>query len=341
MVKNKDIAIKSGVSVATVSRVMNQSGYVKKETKALVLKAFNELASEDKMLGQSFSNRKTDIIGIVIPDISNPFFGEVIKGISRVADKHAANLLVCNTEEQLEKELKYLHMFKTNNIMGLIITPNTDQGGYNSQYLYQLEDLGVPIVLLDRGLNISHFNSVFVNNLSGAFDAVNAFIDEGHKDIAIISGPMSSKPGRERFYGYENALRSNNIDVNDDYVFYGDFKLKSGYEITKQILQLKNRPTAIFAANNMMALGCVKALIENKMSIPKDIAFISFDDVDMFEIMNLNISTVSRPTKSMGEVAAEMLFDLIENKQEKHRSIKEVLLETKLVLRGSEKLVIK
>ncbi len=338
MIKNKDVAARSGVSIATVSRVMNQSGYVKDETKALVLKAFNELANEDKLLSKSLSDRKSDIIGVIIPDISNPFFGEVIKGISTIADKHSVSLLVCNTEEQIEKEIRYLDLFKTNNIMGLIITPETDQGGYNSKYLYQLEGLGVPIVLLDRGLNISHFNSVFVNNVSGAFNAVNAFINEGHKDIAIISGPMSSKPGRERFYGYENALKSNNMEVKKEYVFYGDFKLNSGYEITKKILQLKNRPTAIFAANNMMAQGSVKALVENRMSIPEDMAFIGFDDVDMFEIMNLNISTVSRPTELMGEVAAEMLFDLVKNNTVKQSSIKEVLLDTKLVLRGSEKL---
>ena len=340
MVKNKDVAEKAGVSVATVSRVMNQSGYVKEETKDLVLKAFDELASKDKIFLNSISNKKTNIIGVVIPDISNPFFGEVIKGISSVADKENASLLVCNTEEEIEKELKYLELFKTNNIMGLIITPKTDQVGYNSKYLYQLEDLGVPIVLLDRGINISHFNSVFVNNISGSFDAVSAFINEGHKDIAIISGPMSSKPGRERFYGYENALKSNNIEVNEDNVFFGDFSRESGYDITNRILKLENKPTAIFAANNMMAQGCVKALIENGQSIPEDMALIGFDDVDMFEIMNMNISTVSRPTELMGEVAAEVLFDLIKDKEVKPTSIKEVLLETKLILRGSEKLVL-
>ena len=341
MVKNKDVAIKAGVSVATVSRVMNDSGYVKDETKRLVFKAFDELANQDRILVHSIKNTKANIIGVVIPDISNPFFGEVIKGISKVADFYSASLLVCNTEEQIEKEIKYLNIFKTNNIMGIIITPKTDQDEYNSKYLYQLEDLGVPVVLLDRGINLSHFNSVFVNNTSGSFDAVSTLIKEGHKDIAIVSGPMSSKPGRERFYGYENALRSNNIEVNDKYVFYGDFKLESGYEMTKKILKLKKRPTAIFAANNMMAQGCVKAIIENGLSIPNDIAFISFDDVDMFEIMNMNISTVSRPTELMGEVAAEMLFDLIENKNDKPTSIREVLLETKLILRGSEKLVLK
>jgi len=339
VIKNKDIAIRSGVSVATVSRVMNQSGYVKDETKDLVLKAFNELVNDDQLLVQSIANGKTNLIGVVVPDISNPFFGEVIKGISSIADQHSASLLVCNTEEQLDKEIKYLELFKTNNIKGLIITPKTDQGVYNSKYLYQLEGLGVPIVLLDRGINLSHFNSVFVNNTSGSFDAINALINEGHKNIAIISGPMSSKPGRERFYGYENALKNNNLPVNKDYIFFGDFKLQSGYEITKKILNLEHRPTAIFAANNMMAQGCIKALVENKLSIPKDMSFISFDDVDMFEIMNLNISTVSRPTELMGIVAAEMLFELVDHKQEKHTSIKEVLLETKLVLRGSEKLV--
>ena len=133
MIKNKDIALRAGVSVATVSRVINQSGYVKEETREIVLKAFNEIANQDKMLVQSLLNKKTNIIGVIIPDISNPFFGEVIKGISNIADQHSASLLVCNTEEQIEKELRYLDLFKTNNIMGLIITPKTDQVGYRSE----------------------------------------------------------------------------------------------------------------------------------------------------------------------------------------------------------------
>ncbi len=339
MIKNKDIAAKSKVSVATVSRVMNQSGYVKEETKKKVLKAFNELVNQDRILKKTIANNKTNIIGVIIPDISNPFFGEVIKGISDIADRHNASLLVCNTEEKLEKELKYLEVFKSHNVMGLIITPKTDQLDYNSKYLYQLDVLNVPIVLLDRGINLSNFNSVFINNTAGSFNAVNALIKAGHQDIAIISGPMSSKPGRERYYGYENALRENNIEMNADYVYYGDFLLDSGYEITKQILKLPKRPTAIFAANNMMAKGCVKALMEAKMKIPEDMAFISFDDVDMFEIMDMNISTVSRPTEEMGSVAAEMLFDLIENKNKRPKSVQEVVLETKVVLRGSEKLI--
>jgi len=338
MVKNKDIAIKAGVSVATVSRVINNTGYVKSETKELVMKVYGELARADNILGQSMLSTTANIIGVVVPDITNPFFGEVIKGISKVADQHSASLLVCNTEEQIEKELRYLEMFKTNKIKGLIITPKTDQVEYNAKYLYQLEDLGVPIVLLDRGINLSHFNSVFVNNVSGAFAAVNALINENHKDVAIISGPMSSIPGRERFFGYENALKSNGLTIDNDFVFYGDFSLESGYEITKEILKLKKQPTAIFAANNMMAKGSVKALMEAGLSIPNDISFISFDDVDMFEIMNMNISTVSRPTETMGKVAAEMLMELINN-TEKQTQINEVLLETRLILRGSEKLV--
>ncbi len=336
MVKNKDIAIRAGVSVATVSRVMNQKGYVKDETKNTVLKAYDELVRDDTLLSHSIQN-KTKIIGVVIPDVSNPFFGDVIKGISNIADKHSASLLVCNTDEQLEKELMYLDIFSSHNIMGLIITPKTDQVEYDFRYIHQLERLKVPIVLLDRGINLSHYNSVFVNNVSGSFEAVNALINEGHTDISIISGPMSSKPGRERFYGYENALRINNVEMIDDLVYFGDFRLESGYEITKKILKKKKRPTAIYACNNMMALGCVKAIVEEGLKIPEDISFICFDDVEMFEIMNLNISTVSRPTVYMGEVAAEMMFELIGNDDAKKAPIREMLLETKLILRGSEK----
>lgn len=339
MIKNKDIAKMAGVSVATVSRVMNHTGYVKEETKRKVYAAFDELASKDSLISHSITHQKPNTIGVIVPDIANPFFGEVIKGISDVAEEYSVSLLFCNTDEKLEKELKYLELFKTNKIIGLIITPMGDQMKYNMEYLYQLEALGVPIVLLDRGINLTHFNSVFVNNTSGAFDAVNALINEGHKDIAIISGPMSSKPGRERFFGYENALLNNGLEVNKEFVFHGNFKFDSGYNLTKKILKLENRPTAIFASNNMMAQGSVKAILEEGLKIPEDMAFVSFDDVDMFEILNMNISTVSRPTSEMGKVAAEMLFDLIQNENKKDTLVKEVLLETKFISRGSEKLI--
>ena len=339
MVKNKDVAKKAGVSVATVSRVMNDTGYVKEETRRKIFAAFDELAKQDKVISHSVKKQMNNIIGVIVPDITNPFFGEVVKGISEVAEEHNVSILVCNTEEKLETELKYLELFKTNKIMGLIITPKSDQINYNIEYLYQLEDLGVPIVLLDRGINISHFNSVFVNNTSGAFDAVTALIKEGHQDIAIISGPISSKPGRERFYGYENALKSNGIKVNKELVHYGDFSQNSGYKHTLKVLEMEKRPTAIFAANNMMAMGAVKAIFEKGLRIPEDISFVSFDDVEMFDIMNLNISTVSRPTTYMGEVAAERLFELIKNKDTSKTLVNEILLETKFVSRGSEKLI--
>ena len=320
--KIKDIAQKAGVSLATVSRVINGSGYVKKETKDLVLKTMEEL---NYPLNTYHHRSRSNIIGVVIPDIANPFFSEVLKGINKVADDEKLNIILCNTDENIEKEISYLEMLKGHNIKGLIITPTTDQNEFNRKYL-------------DRDIQFSHYDAVFLDSIKGAYEGVEALIKEGHRKVAIISGPTSSKPGRDRFNGYKKALYMNNIDEDEKYIFFGDFKLESGYNITKKILKMSDPPTAVFVSNNMMTMGCIKALTEEKVNIPQDIAVVGFDDIEAFNLMNLNISTVSRPTSQMGEAAMQILMERLNGKGG-NGSIKEVILSPSLTLRGSEKLI--
>jgi len=335
--KNKDIAQKTGVSMTTVSRVLNNSGYVKKETRELVLKTVQELGLECDFVSKKTSKHKNEIIGVVIPDITNPFFGEVIKGINKVADSEKMNFILCDTDENVDKEIRYLEMLKEQNIRGLIITPATDQNEFNMKYLVQLENMGVPIVLLDRDIKYSHFDAVFLDNIKGAYEAVEALIKEGHEKIAIIAGPTTSKPGRERVNGYQKALGMNNIQEENKYMFFGDFRLESGYNCTKEIMNMKEPPSAIFVSNNMMTIGCIKALYEMNLKIPEDISIVGFDDVDMFNVMNLNISSVSRPTTLMGEEAMNILMERLKTKDNDKRTIKKIILPPCLILRGSEK----
>lgn len=333
----KDIAKKTGLSIATVSRVINKTGYVKEETREIIMKTIKELNYTPSAVARSLCKKETNIIGVVIPDINNPFFGEVIKGISSVADEENLNIILCDTDEKIEKELKSLELLKEQRIKGIIITPTSDKNKFSSEYLCILESLGIPIVLIDRDVKHSNFDGVFLNSIKGACEGTEALIKAGHKKIAIIGGPSTSKPGRDRLRGYKKALMMNGIDINEDYIFYGDFKLESGYKIAKQILEMKDRPTAIFVCNNMMNLGCIKALNEKGVRIPDDMALIGFDEVEMLDIFGVKISVISRPTTEMGRVAMEILRDKLNNNDDSQ--IKRIILTPKLILKGSEKLV--
>jgi LacI family transcriptional regulator len=335
--KIKDIALKAGVSIATVSRVINDSGYVKEETKEPVLRILQELEATGDFTPKKAYKQQNDIIGVVIPDIANPFFGEVIKGINKVADSEKLNFILCDTDENVDKEISYLEMLKEHNIKGLIITPSTDQNEFNRKFLEQLDNMGIPIVLLDRDIKYSHFDAVFLDSVKGSYEAVEALIKEGHKKIAIIVGPTSSKPGRDRLNGYQKALGMNNIPEDEKYIFYGDFRMQSGYDLTKEILNMTDPPTAIFVSNNMMTIGCIKALFEMNIRVPHDMSIVVFDDIDMFNAMNLNISAVSRPTSLMGEMAMKILLERFSQETKDKDIIKKIILPPTLILRGSEK----
>jgi LacI family transcriptional regulator len=325
------------VSLATVSRVLNSSGYVKEETKEIVMQAMKELNYTPSAIARSLSKNEPNVIGIVVPDINNPFFGQVIKGISALADKNNLNIIFCDADENMNKEIRALHMLKQQRIRGLIITPTSDQNEFNGEYLALLESLNVPVVLIDRDVKYSDFDGVFLDSIKGAYEAVECFIQRGHRKIAIIAGPTTSKPGRDRLRGYKKALTMNRIPIDENYIFYGDFKLQSGYDITKKILALKDRPTAIFVSNNMMNLGCIKALKEEGINIPKDMALIGFDEIELLDILGMNISIVSRPMAKMGESAMEILLERLNEKQKKQQQCKRIILSPELVLKGSEK----
>ncbi|RKD29475.1 LacI family DNA-binding transcriptional regulator [Thermohalobacter berrensis] len=332
-----DIAKAAGVSSATVSRVLNNSGYVKDETREKVLKAIKELNYTPSAIARSLSKKKTNTIGVVVPEINNPFFGEIIKGISEVADEHNFNLILCNTDEDIKKELRALKLLKEQRIEGILITPTSTDSDYSSEYLWTIENLGIPVVLIDGHVKYSNFNGVFVDHIKGAYDAVKTLIDEGHEKIAIITGRMNSRPARERLAGYKKALKLHNIPIKEEYIFYGDYTHEKAYEITKKILEMKDRPTAIFVSSNMMVLGCIKAFSENNIEIPKDMAIIGFDKVEVLNIIGMNISFINGPTIEMGKIAMKMLIDILNNSQA--TDTKTINLSPQLVLKGSEKYV--
>ncbi|EJO5346762.1 LacI family DNA-binding transcriptional regulator [Clostridium botulinum] len=332
-----DIAKKAQVSLSTVSRVLNNSGYVKLETKEKILKVIKELNYTPSAIARSLSKNETNTIGVVVPDINNPYFGELIKGISSVADKNDLNIILFDTDESIDKELKALSVLKEQRIKGVIITPTSAENDFNSEYLKTLENLGIPIVLVVGEIKYSNLSGVFVDNIKGAFEGVEALIKEGHKKIGIITGRLTSKPASDRILGYKKALTLNNIPINEDYIFNGEYKKDNAYKIMKKILNIEkqNRPTALFISNNMMTLGCIKAILEESKRIPEDMAIVSFDKVEILNMLGMNISYIDDSTKDLGKTAMNMLLENI--KKNKKEEIRRIILSPKLYLKGSEK----
>ena len=331
-----EIAKQAGVCCATVSRVVNHSGPVKKETREkveAVIRQHNYVPHTAVKTGNRIDQNS---IAVIFPDLSNPFFSEAVRGINTAAYRQNFNVMFYDSDENQDREIQLLKHIKNQAIKGLIIAPATDTDEFNGEYLKLLESMGIPIYLVDRDVKYSNFDGVFIDNVRGAFDATDALIKAGHKDIAYISGPKTSRPGRDRLRGFYKAFWMNHLTPREDLIFYGDFRMDSGYELTEQILQAVPRATAIFVSNNLMSLGALKSLKEHHMEIPDDISFLMFDEIAAATILGMGLSYVERPTSEMGQFAVEQLVDKIKSKNT-HNAMNRTTLIPHLHLEGSEK----
>lgn len=330
-----DIARESGVSQTTVSRVLNNSGYVKDETREKILKIIKEKKYIPSAIARGLSTKKTNTIGVVVPDINNPFFGEVIKGIGEIADKYNFNIILCNTNDNVKKEIKALEVLKEQRIEGIVITPSSVEDEFNSEYLKDIQNFGIPVVLAEGQVKFSDFSGVFTDNIKGAYEAISALTKNGHTKIAIITGRMNTKSAKDRLEGYKKALMENNLNIDEEYILYGDYKEQSGYNLTKEILTMKDRPTAIFVSSNLMTFGAVKAIYEKELSIPKDISIIGYDNLEILNIVGLNISYVSAPAREIGIKSMKLLIERLKNSNK----TKTIVLKPNVTLKGSEKYI--
>lgn len=337
--KMTDIAKKAGVSIATVSRVINNEKSVKKETRERVLKIIKEYEYTPSAVGRNLSKKETNIIAVIVPDISNPFFSEIVEGITQEADKKGLGIILFSTNESLEKQEKAVNMALEQRVQGIIISVTGDSYEKGSQQLNRLKKRGVPTVLVDRDIKYSVLDGVFMDNIGGAYQGVTSLIESEHKDIGIITGPLTSKPGRDRLRGYKSALRDNNIEIKEENIYEGDFQMKSGYTLGREILAKKDRPSGIFICNNQMTLGFIKAMGEAGYTTPEDIAIASFDKVEILDIFGINITTVSTKVRTLGIKAAEILLERIEKKEEflEGDEVKRIILSPKIEKKGSEK----
>ncbi|MDQ0218087.1 LacI family transcriptional regulator [Peribacillus cavernae] len=325
----EDVAKRAKVSIATVSRVINKQGGVRKKTEERIVKAINELGYIRSAVARSMKKKETNTIGIIVPDIRNPFFPSVVSGIERMARDKGYYTILSSTNESLIVEEEVVKIFIERGVDGVIITTANENGNH----IKLLQEQGIPLVAIDRAIKRFEVDTVLVDNIKGSYQAVQHLILQGHKNIAIICGPQNTTPGFERLQGYKNALEEYNLPVNESFITNGDFMEESGYKATYKLFHLPKRPTAIFSSNNLMSIGCMKALMELEWKLGEEVSFIGFDDVEIATFITPKLSVVSRPMNALGEIAFQLLHDRIHSKESLPK--REYLLSPELKIRES------
>lgn len=331
----RDVAKKANVSLATVSRALGGDGYIKADTMELVINACKELGyvPPSKNIG---GTAKMNLIGVITADLKNEFNVFLIEGITKIAAQHNYDIIVYDQQENPLRSYSALETFAKLPLSGIILTPVMDTTSLRFEYIGKLEKLKVPLVLVDRDLQYSHFDGVFLDNVHGGFEATMALIRAGHTKIATITGTHSSMTGYDRLAGYRKAMMIQKMELRDSYIKSGEFTIEGGYQSAIELLDMPDPPTAIFVANSVMMKGVARVIRERRLKIPEDIAILSFDDlVNHTSIPNLSV--ISQPMREMGEKAIEILLGRIcEPSHYTHHTIR-LILNPSLVLRGSEK----
>lgn len=335
-----DIAKQAGVSPTTVSRVINGNKNVKDETRKKVLEIIKDNNYAPSSVARNLSIGESQNIAFIVPDVENPFFSRILHGITDRASEYNYNVFMFGTNEDSDREHRILESLKGEFIRGIIIIPVSEIDKETAFRLDNFEKEGIPVVLIDRDIKGSNFDGVFSEDVQGAYEAVECLISEGHKKIAIITGPETSRPGHDRLKGYKMALNSHKIPINEDYIVNGNFCEEGAYNAMKALMELKDPPTAVFSSNNMTTLGCLRYLKESGMKLGEDISFVGFDDIKELEYTNINLTVVTRPVYEMGLEVMELLERRFRNKQGEVKEkivTRRNIVRTWLIKRGSEK----
>lgn len=324
-----EVARRAGVSIATVSRVLNNSDKVNETTRIKILKAIKDLKYQPSRVAKRLRSKSVSskLLGVLIPDIQNPFYVDVLRGIEDIAYKNNYAIIMCNYGQDEKKEIMYLDILKSEDIDGLIAAPVSE----NDQQLKKIIKNGLPVVCVDRGLAGIDVDIVWVNNEEGAFNAVSHLVNSGYKRIAHISGLPSIPSSRMRERGYRRALEANNL-FSSELVKYGDSSYESGVVLCEELLSGKHLPDAIFTGNNLITLGALETIHKFKKKIPKDIAIIGFDDMFWSSSLNPPLTAVRQPAYEIGKRAGELLIQRINDPQ---RPCIQMTLNVELMIRSS------
>lgn len=324
----RDVAKHAGVSTATVSRVLNDEPRVTPAYRQAVLDAVAELGYRRDRVARSLRARQSQILGLIISDIQNPFFTSVLRGVEDIAYERDYTVLLCNSDENPLKERLYLDIMISERVAGVIVAPARETNNH-SQVVVKA---GIPVVAVDRRMLDLKVDTVVVDSTEGAYRAVEHLLRLSHRRIAFIGGPPEVMTAQERKEGYLAALRQFGIPPDPALVRTTDYKLEGGYRATSEILELDHLPTAIFAANNLTTLGALNCIHEKDLRIPGDVAIVGFDDMPWSTSLNPPLTAVAQPAYELGRTAASLLLQRI---KQPDREVVEVKLSSRLIVRKS------
>ena len=324
------VAEEAGVSIATVSRVINDSPGVNPEKRMKVQQVIKELKYTPNRVAKRLRNRNAsgNLLGALIPDIQNPFYMEVLRGIEDVAYENKYALIMCNFSQDEKKEKLYLDILQSESIDGLIAAPTNE----HDQEVISLVKTGLPIVCVDRGLSGVDVDVVLVENQKGAFTAVDHLAKAGYKRIAYISGLQQIPSSQQREQGYLDALSANGLAIDRNLIKYGDSRHESGVKLCEELLNYSDPPDAIFTGNNLITLGALETIHKKGLKVPGQIAIIGFDDMYWAISLNPPLTAVRQPAYEIGRRAAEQLILRINDPT---RPTMSMILKTELMIRSS------
>jgi LacI family transcriptional regulator len=325
----RDVAKRAGVAPTTVSRVVNNSGYVSKETRERVEAAIAELGYVPNTLARSLRFKKTNTLALVLPDITNPFWTTVARGVEDAASDRGFNVILCNTDESESKQAKYLTVLLQKQIDGIVLAPARS----TAEPVESIQKQGVPVVVLDRRVPCTQVDTVRGDSVRGAYRLVRLLLTLGHRRIAILTGPQGVSTAVDRVAGYRQALVETGLDTDVELVYYGEFTQASGYEMTQHVLTATPRPTALFAANNFIAIGSLRALRDAGLQMPEDMALVSFDDLPQAFVIDPFLTVAAQPAYEMGHKATELLLARLSGLAP--LEYQEIVLPTETIVRRS------
>lgn len=322
----RDVAARAAVSAATVSRVLNGRVDVAPDLRDRVLDAVAELSYRPNGAARSLRTRATTVLGLIISDITNPFFTSMVRGVEDSAQEAGYSVVLANTDEDLDKERRYVEVAAAEQMAGVVLSPASS----TQTSISYLIERNIPVVTIDRRLRGAPVDSVTVNNFRAAFEATEHLIEQGCRRIGFVAGPVTTTTGSRRLAGYKAALRAAELPDDGELVVSGEFRIDGGRAATEQLLQ--HDIDGLFAANNLMTIGALETLGAQGIEPGRDLAVVGFDDINWATALRPPLTAVSQPTYEIGRTTAELLLRRIRGEQ---LPVQRIVLPAKLVVRQS------
>lgn len=330
--KIEDVARLAGVSTATVSRVLSGKPYVSDDLRRRVLETIQELNYRPSRVARSLRVQRSSIIGLIISDIQNPFFTSVVRAVEDFAQQRQYSVFLCNSDEDVEKELTYIELMLAEQVAGIIVSPTAS----SNEVYRQLAARQIPVVAIDRGVDGVPIDMVVGDNIDAAHTVVSHLVENGYRRIGAVLGTPDASTGAERYQGYVNALIAHDLPLQPELVRSGLPRSPNGYVMMNELLQLAQPPDAVFTGNNLLTVGVLRAIHERGLRIPDDIALAAFDEMDWMFLVKPALTVVMQPTYEMGRRAAELLLERI---VDPHRPPQKIVLQPTIKVRESSRRV--